>query len=197
MSSDPLGALLLIAAPMGIAGVFALALVERLVPVLPSPGLLAAIGIAAAEGHWWLPAALVASVLGSGTGALVAYILGLAIGAGGSRRFRWVLHRRDRWGRYLRGLRRAGPALPFVAQLLPASRLLAPLLAGAMPHDRRRLAIGTVAGLTVWNVTFIGLGYALERLGGPANATAISVAILGLFGCLALLRLALRRRAAS
>jgi len=50
MLDDPLGALLLLAAPIGFAGVFVLALLGRIVPILPSHGLFAAIGIAAAEG---------------------------------------------------------------------------------------------------------------------------------------------------
>lgn len=197
MPDDPLGALLLIVAPIGLAGVFVLALLERIVPILPSHGLYAAIGIAAAEGTWWLPAAMIASVMGSGTGALAAYRVGTRIAADertatGMRR---LLHRRDRVGRYLRSTRRHSASLPFVAQLLPAARLLAPMIAGAMPHDRRRLAIATLAGLTVWNVTFIALGFVMGRFGGATNATAVSMTIVALAACfLVALRLSARCR---
>jgi hypothetical protein len=47
MTGDPLGDILLFAAPPGIAGIFLMALFERIVPVLPSYGLYAAIGVAA------------------------------------------------------------------------------------------------------------------------------------------------------
>lgn len=55
MITDPLGAALLFAAPLGVAGVFMLALAERLMPVIPSTGLYVAIGVASAKGLWCLP----------------------------------------------------------------------------------------------------------------------------------------------
>lgn len=177
MTDDPLGDLLLFAAPLGIAGIFLMALLERIVPLLPSYGLFAAIGIAAADGSWGLPAAMIASVLGSALGAFAAYRVGIGIAAGEGRamRIRRLLRRRDRLGRYLRSIQRRSTALPFIAQLLPAARLVAPLIGGAMPHDPRPLAIATLAGLTVWNVTFIATGFAMVRFGGTTNATAASV----------------------
>jgi membrane protein DedA with SNARE-associated domain len=80
MNLDPIGTALLFVAPLGITGVFALALFERLVPVLPSSGLFAAIGVAAAEGLWCLPTAVIASVLGGGTAAYGTYRFGYAAG---------------------------------------------------------------------------------------------------------------------
>jgi membrane protein DedA with SNARE-associated domain len=195
MLEDPLGALLLLAAPIGFAGVFVLALLERIVPILPSHGLYAAIGIAAAEGSWDLPAAMIASVLGSGTGAFAAYRVGARIAADERRAMgiRRLLRRRDRLGRYLRSTQHRSASLAFVAQLLPAARLFAPLIAGAIPHDWRRLVIATLAGLTVWNVTFIALGFVMARLAGQSNATAVSVTILALAGCFFFARLLVAR----
>jgi membrane protein DedA with SNARE-associated domain len=184
MTGDPLGAVLLVAAPLGIAGVFVLALIERLTPLIPSSGLFAAIGVAAADGLWCLPFAMLASVLGSGTGAFSTYRVGAIVGRDGGARFRRFLRRRDRSGRMLRALRRRGAAHPFTAQLFPATRTLAPLIGGAVPHDRQRFLLGTVAGLTVWNVAFIGLGYAVVWLGGHVNVTAVSVALAILGTCL-------------
>ncbi|GGE85482.1 DedA family protein [Sphingomonas prati] len=197
MTDDPLGNILLFAAPLGIAGVFLMALFERIVPVLPSHGLYAAIGVAAAEGAWGLPAAIILSVLGSGAGAFATYRLGIRLAAGEGRaiRIRRLLRRRDRLGRYLRGLQRRSGALPFVAQLLPAARLVAPLIAGATPHDWRRLSVATLAGLTVWNTTFIAIGFVMVQLGGPTNATVVSATILALLaGFFIVTRLARHRR---
>lgn len=203
MTGDPLGDILLFAAPLGIAGVFLMALFERIVPVLPSHGLYAAIGVAAAEGAWGLPAAIILSVLGSGAGAFAAYRVGVRVAArrGRAIRIRGLLRRRDRLGRYLRHMQRRSGALPFVAQLLPAARLVAPLIAGATPHDWRRLSIATLAGLTVWNTTFIAIGFVMVRLGGPTNATVISATILALLAGFFVLTRATRhwriRRAAT
>jgi hypothetical protein len=48
MTDDPLAALIAWAAACGVAGLLGVTLLERLVPILPSYGLLVAIGIAAA-----------------------------------------------------------------------------------------------------------------------------------------------------
>lgn len=197
MTDDPLGNILLFVAPVGLAGVFLMALLERIVPVLPSYGLYAAIGVAAAEGAWGLPAAIIMSVLGSGAGAFATYRVGIRIAAGEGRavRIRRLLRRRGRLGRYLRAMQRRSGTLPFVAQLLPAARLVAPFVAGATLHDWRRLSIATLAGLTVWNTTFIAIGFVMVRLGGQTNVTVVSATILALLaGFFVVMRLARHRR---
>lgn len=189
IGGDPLGTALLIIAPLGLIGVFAVALLERVVPLLPSQGIFAALGVAAADGLWCLPAAMAASVVGGGTGALAAYSFGVSLSARrtGSGRMQHLLRRRDRVGRYLRKTRRSSTSLPFTAQLLPGARLLALLVAGTMLHDRRRLAISVLAGLAVWNMTFMSLGFAMVRLTGSSNATSITIAFGLLLGSAILL----------
>jgi phospholipid N-methyltransferase/membrane protein DedA with SNARE-associated domain len=184
--ADPIGVALLIAAPLGVIGVFVLAFAERLLPLLPSYGLFTAIGVATAEGVWWFPTALVASVVGSGTGVLGAYRIGSAAGAKGCPRLRRLLRRRDLFGRMLRTVRQAGSALPFTAQLLPATRILAPLVGGAVDRDRRRYLLRATAGLTVWNLAAIALGCVIVRFGGSSNATAISITLVTIIAAVAL-----------
>lgn len=194
MGGDPVGAALLLAAPFGLAGIFLLALAERLVPLLPSSGLFVAIGVAAAEGFWCLWVAVAASVLGSGTGAFSAYRAGTAMGLG-SDRVRRTLRRRDRIGGALRTARRGAAAFPLTAQLIPATRILAPLVGGTVPHDRRRFILRMIAGLTLWNAAFIGLGFAVTRFGGPSNATVVSLVAMSVAaGVTLLIRLTLRGR---
>ncbi|CCV13960.1 hypothetical protein [Mesorhizobium sp. STM 4661] len=50
MDFDPIGAVMAWISVYGLIGLFAVALSERFVPVLPSYGLLLAVGIAAADG---------------------------------------------------------------------------------------------------------------------------------------------------
>jgi membrane protein DedA with SNARE-associated domain len=185
--ADPVGAALLLAAPFGVLGVFALALGERLIPVLPSSGLFAAIGIAAAEGWWCLSTATAASIVGSATGALGTYQLGVVASALPATRVRAVLRRRDRIGAALRTTRRRIATLPFAAQLLPASRTLAPLVAGLARRDRGRYLLAAVAGLALWNAGFIALGYLVSRSGSSANATLIGLAFAAGALCLGLI----------
>ena len=190
IAGDPLGEALLIIAPLGLAGIFVITLVERLMPLLPSQGLFAAMGVAAAEGVWCLPTAIAASVVGGGTGAFAVYSFGVrvAVRKTGGGRIQRLLHRRDRLGRYLRKTRRSSTSLPFIAQLLPGARVLAPMVAGTMLHDRRRLATSVLAGLAVWNTTFMTLGYAMVRLTGSSNATLITLGFGFLLGAALLSR---------
>jgi hypothetical protein len=44
-----------------------------------------------------------------------------------------------------------------------------------------------LAGLTIWNATFIGTGYAMMRLGSQTNVSAAGVKILALVGCVLIL----------
>ncbi|MGK6324383.1 DedA family protein [Sphingomonas sp. DT-51] len=177
MGGDPLGQALLIIAPLGLAGIFVVTLLERLVPLLPSQGIFAAIGVAAANGLWCLPTAMLASVIGGSAGAFATYSLGVSVAArdGGTGRIQRVLHRRDPAGRYLRKIRRSSTSVPFTAQLIPGARLLAPMVAGTMVHDRRRLAMSVLAGLAVWNMTFMSLGFLIVRLTGSSNTTLITL----------------------
>lgn len=190
IAGDPVGTALLIIAPLGLAGVFAIALLERVVPLLPSQGIFAAIGVAAADGLWCLSAAMAASIIGGGLGALATYTFGVGLAVRGTRshRLRDLLRRRGRLGRYLRKTRRSSALLPFTAQLLPGARLFAPLIAGTMLHDRRKLVAPVLAGLAVWNMTFISLGFALMRLTGSSNATLVTLSFGLLVGAVVLLK---------
>ncbi|PCD02183.1 hypothetical protein COC42_12005 [Sphingomonas spermidinifaciens] len=168
IACDPLGAAIALIGAAGVCGVFLLALGERLFPLVPSAGLFTAIGAAAAEGLWCLPAAAIVSVLGSSAGVVGTYHLGsLARQRLSGPRLRRMLRRRDRRGRMLRAARRSAAALPFTSQLMPTARILAPLFAGAVPHNRTRFLLATGAGLAAWNIAFIGLGYGLVSASSP------------------------------
>jgi membrane protein DedA with SNARE-associated domain len=178
--NDPVGAALLFIAPLGVLGVFVLALTERLVPVLPSGGLFMAIGVAAAEGLWSFPMALLASVIGGASGAAGTFQIGAIAGRLHRNRLRRLLRRRGRLGETIRQACRQAAVLPFAAQLVPATRTLAPLAAGVIQREPNGFLLATAAGLTLWNLAFITAGFVLVRLGAPANATVISLALSGL-----------------
>ncbi|HMG49505.1 MAG TPA: hypothetical protein VK597_02855, partial [Inquilinus sp.] len=61
---DPLGDLMPWIAACSVAGLLGITLFERLLPVLPSYGLLVAVGVAVNEGYWSWPVALALSVAG-------------------------------------------------------------------------------------------------------------------------------------
>lgn len=139
---NPLGGLIAWAAPLGLAGLLAVGMAERIIPVLPSYGLLVAIGIGAAEGLWPAPPAIVAVTLGSTASCFAFYTLIRALGDGGSRR---TLHGSarlfglspDRLAGWVEGCRRHQASISFGSQLVPTIRLLAPAIAGLLRTDLR------------------------------------------------------------
>ncbi|WP_347302131.1 VTT domain-containing protein [Croceibacterium sp. TMG7-5b_MA50] len=185
IAADPIAAALLLVAPLGLLGVFTLSLVERVVPVLPSQGLFAAIGMASAQGHWNLPAALSLSVLGSSVGAGACFVAGCAMAR--SRRLRLPRGLRRRFGLGRRLPHGNGATLPFSAQMVPAVRLLAPLMGGAMRADPRRFLLWTLAGLSLWNAAFMTLGYLLAQPGRAPNMTLVCLMLGAASGLLLLL----------
>lgn len=152
MSGDPIGALILLLAPIASPAYWPSTLLERLIPLLPSHGLLAAIGVAAAQGAWCLPSAFAATVVGSSAGAVATYGCGRKFGPMFRPLLKGHIRRRDVIGRTLRslGLQRAGA--PFLAQLLPAVRLASPVIEGMLPEQRLGFFWRTAAGLAVWNL---------------------------------------------
>ena len=183
MTVDPLGNLIEWAAPLGLAGLFGVAVAERLVPVLPSYGLLVAIGIGAAGGLWPAPLAVVAVTFGSVLGCLAAYGIAMALGrAGATSMLRWSARllglppaRLDGW---IEGYCRNQELISFGAQFVPTIRLLAPVIAGLLGAGLRGFLLATGAGVAAWSALFIGLGYAVALLSPEVNASALALQIL-------------------
>lgn len=180
---DPLGTLISWIAEYGLIGLIALGVAERFVPVLPSYGVLVAIGIAAAGGTWSVEAALIATVVGSLAGCLSVYWLALMLGE--VRAYR-MLH----WSGRLSGMsvaRMDGMVssyhahqrlFAFGCQLVPTVRLISPVFAGFFRADARAFAIATMAGIVVWNSLFIGVGHVAAAIAPTSTASTLAINVL-------------------
>jgi membrane protein DedA with SNARE-associated domain len=183
MSMDPLGGLIAWIASYGMADLLGLTLFERFLPVLPSYGLLVAVGIAAAEDAWSLPAALLTSIAGSLLGCVACYALGAALGED---RFFALLRRvgrlfgisQSRIARWTRYFRNNQAALVFGAQLVPTIRLIAPGIAGLLSVKAAAFIVASACGVALWNSVFIGVGYATSTVADTANASTVALAVL-------------------
>ncbi len=182
MMNDPLGTILLHAMAFGVLGVFVVALIERVVPFLPSYGLYAAIGMASAQGLICLSAAMLASVAGGAAGSLAMFGLGGALAKSGSRpgwrRSGYFALDRRRLVRLRSRARRHRVLFSFSAQLVPAFRFLAPGISGAAQIEPVAFLLASGAGILVWNGTFMGLGYVAARAGAADNATCLGLSIV-------------------
>jgi membrane protein DedA with SNARE-associated domain len=181
---DPLGSFMSYVTVYGAFGLFAFGLLERFVPIMPSYGMLVAIGIASAEGAWGLPMAFFATTLGSVLGCAACFYVVRGVGEARSLRIlnrtgRFVGMTSDRVERRIDAYRRNRTTLAFSFQLLPTVRLFAPTFAGLLPGQSLGFLMASTAGITVWNGLFIGAGYLTSHSVRDANTTLVALSALG------------------
>lgn len=185
---------------LGEVGVGVLVAVENLFPPIPSEVVLPLAGFLAAQGRLSLVLTIVAATVGSVVGALALYEMGARFGRDRLRRLvDWMplvdledLDRAEAW------FARYGELSVLIGRCIPVVRSLISVPAGVELMPRWRFTVLTTLGSGVWNIVFVGAGYALgarftdvERYSGWLN-TAVYLAILVLL--LLGLRRALRNR---
>lgn len=182
---DPIRSLVPFLNEWGIPGILGMTLFERFIPVLPSYGLFVTVGIVVSEGRWMLPAALLTSTAGSMIGCTAYYGAGWAFGR---KRFLALLLRLARLGgiapgtvrRWVIYLRRRQATFSFVAQLIPAVRLIAPGIAGVLRVEPKTFLLATAPGVAIWNSLFIMIGYRAALTTSAPNLSSLTLTILGL-----------------
>jgi membrane protein DedA with SNARE-associated domain len=180
---DPLGSLIDWIAIYGMVGLFAIGIAERFIPVVPSYGVLVAIGVAAASDTWSVPIAIAMTTVGSFMGGLALYLLARALG---QTRSTWLLHSigrllglpRLRIEKTLSSFRMRAPTLIFISQIIPTVRLIAPLVAGLIGTDIRRFSSMTLLGIFIWNSLFIVVGYGAVLAAPEINTSALALKVL-------------------
>ncbi|MDQ0996308.1 membrane protein DedA with SNARE-associated domain [Phyllobacterium ifriqiyense] len=182
---DPLGNLIDWIALYGIFGLIAMGMAERFVPAIPSYGVLVAIGIAAAEDVWSVPAAVVGTAIGSFVGASSLY---LAVRALGTKRSTSLLYWIGKWiglshGRidksfsYLHTRERM---LTIVSQLIPTVRLISPVIAGLVQIRPSKFMAGSAVGILIWNSFFIAAGHFVVLVVPDINSSVLALKVLAL-----------------
>jgi membrane protein DedA with SNARE-associated domain len=180
---DPLGHLIAWCAEYGWAGLFVVALLERLVLVIPSYGLLVTIGIGSASGFWPIPVVWLTTVAGSFLGAAACYICAASVGAERSIAFlvrfaRLLGVSPARMEKLVSDFRDNQPMLLLGAQLVPTVRLVAPAIAGFLGADAKSFALASGCGIVIWNSLFLAVGYAAKTLAVTDNASALALQVL-------------------
>ncbi|MGB4248777.1 MAG: VTT domain-containing protein [Pseudohongiellaceae bacterium] len=183
LSMDPLGTLIDWVAVYGVLGLLAIGAAERFVPILPSYGVLVAIGIAAANDAWSIEMAIAATVTGSLAGCLVLFAVALAFSEEGTRRLLRGICRllgisSAQADRTVVSFRANQRFLSFGLQLVPAVRLITPVIAGLFRADPRVFALATFIGILVWNALFIGVGRIAAELAPETSASELALKVL-------------------
>ncbi len=180
---DPLSSLIEWISLYGLFGLLALGVFERFVPIVPSYGVLVAIGIAADERVWSLYTAVFGSVAGSLFGSLALYWLTLHLSEE-------RVHRMLLWVGRMTGIsapridrsivlfREHQRGLSFGMQLVPSIRLISPIIAGMFRADANAFAIATLLGILSWNGLFIAVGYIASNVSVETNASTLALQVV-------------------
>jgi membrane protein DedA with SNARE-associated domain len=184
MEIDPIGVVMRWISVYGLIGLFAAALAERFVPLIPSYGLLLYVGISASDGAWSLPAAVLATSIGGFCGCAACFYCVRVLGEKRSMRILSSVSRifgisPDWINDRIASFRRRQTVLAFGLQLVPTIRLFAPIFAAFLQGNSRGFLIASAAGILAWNSLFVGIGFVASHKVEEINTTAVAVAVLG------------------
>jgi membrane-associated protein len=180
--------------------VFLLALLDAILPVVPSETAVITAGVVAASGHLSLPLIVAAATVGAVAGDNTAYLIGRRFGGSATSRFFQSEKARQRLSWAQRQLTVRGGQLILIGRFIPGGRTVVTLSAGTLHFPWRRfLALDAVAAL-VWALYAGLLGY----FGGRAFENAAWKGLLlalgtgfAIAGMVEAVRWVLRRRRAG
>ncbi|MEM0967626.1 MAG: VTT domain-containing protein [Verrucomicrobiota bacterium] len=138
----------------GLLGVFAIATLERVLPVVPSYVLFALIGVMAAE-QGGFAANLMVAILGSFFGGTLLYSLGYLVPPDRSTSIAiWVGRsmggKPESIQKWLGRIERKGATLVGITQIVPTIRLLSPFFAGFFRARFLSVSLALALGTSVW-----------------------------------------------
>ncbi len=176
-----------LASPWLLAVIAVLAVVDALLPVVPSEALIIAAGVASATGGQSLLAVIAAAGLGAFIGEVAGYLIGRGIGPGMRTRFSPGGARASAYEKVEGLLARRGGTVLLTARFIPAGRTAATLAAGATAYPPARFLLFAALGAPL-SAAYQAL---LGRVGGAAFAHDTVTALLVSFGLAAAVTLLL------
>ena len=139
--------------------VFVLALLDALVPVVPSETSVITAGVVASSGDLSVPLVVAAAAAGAFAGDNTAYVIGRRFG----RRIEARFFRGERGGKRIRWAERQlderGGELIVIGRFIPGGRTAVTLSAGTLGYSWRRFALFDGVAALVWALYATLLGY--------------------------------------
>jgi membrane-associated protein len=182
------------------AVVFAFALFDAIVPVVPSESSVITAGVVAAAGHLSLALVVVSASAGAVAGDNIAYLIGRRFGEPVTNRFFASSKARGRLAWARRQLNERGGQLILVGRFIPGGRTVVTISAGTLRFPWPRfVAVDTVAGVG-WALYAALLGYFGGRVfeAAPWKGLLLALGIgFAVAGMVEAGRWALRHRRAS
>ncbi len=171
-------------ASWGLLGLALCSAIEKLLPVIPSMGMLIMLGMLGIDGPGELPVAIAITAAGSTAGSLFWYGMGRWLGPVRGDALMIKIGRglilEDEWYWRLRSRCRGRRIwLAFVGQLIPVIRAYTAFPAGMLGMPVAGFAIATFFGAAVWNTPFLLSGYMLrEQIFTQDTATSVALAVI-------------------
>ncbi|MGG6892581.1 MULTISPECIES: DedA family protein [Rhizobium] len=189
--SDLLSTLPVLAA-WGLAGLLLCTAVEKLIPIIPSGGMLIVLGMFGASDASDLPWVVAITATGSTAGSLFWYMLGRWFGPERGDFLAMRVGKRlgigsEWYWRLKDGYHYRGFTVTFVSQIIPFARAYIAFPAGVLAVPAKGFAIATFFGAALWNTPYLISGYMLRKhmfdqdIALPAAFAAIMLAYPLLF----------------
>ena len=177
--------------------VFLLALLDAILPVVPSETAVITGGVVAATGRLSLPLVVASATVGAIAGDNTAYLIGRQFGSAATNRFFRSEKAQHRIAWAERQLRQRGGQLILISRFIPGGRTAVTLTAGTLRYRWRRfLAFDCIAAL-VWALYAAFLGYfggrAFEHAAWKGLLLALGVGF-AIAGIVEVVRWVLRQR---
>ena len=145
--------------PVFLLAAFVVALLDSIIPVVPSETMLIVGGVAAGTGHQTLGLVILAGALGAFAGDNLAYQLGKSY----ETRIRSILFRGEKGDQRLawaaKQLDKRGGLLLITARFIPGGRTAVTVASGVTRQPRRRFIIWDAIACTIWATYATLLGY--------------------------------------
>ncbi len=173
-------------AAWGLLGLALCSAIEKLVPVIPSAGMLLMLGMLGVVHLAALPIVIAITAGGSTAGSLFWYGMGRWLGPVRGDIFvlkvtRYLDIKEERYLRLKRNYRGNLIRIAFFGQLVPVVRAYMAFPAGVLAMPLPGFAIATFCGALMWNTPFLVSGYLLRRqIFTPDTATPAAVAAIAL-----------------
>lgn len=179
------------------AVVFLLALLDAVLPVVPSETAVITAGVVAASGHLSLPLIVVSAAAGAVAGDNIGYLVGRRFGPAVTSRFFRGEKARQRLSWARRQLGERGGQLILVGRFIPGGRTVVTLSAGMLHFRWSRFLIFDAVAALVWALYAAFLGYfggrAFENAAWKGLLLALGVGF-AIAGIVEAVRWLLRRR---
>jgi membrane protein DedA with SNARE-associated domain len=180
--------------------VFLLAVLDVLIPIVPSEASVITAGVVASTGDLSLPLLIIAAACGAFAGDNIAYYLGHRYGARAQGRFLRGANARKTIAWAERQLNERGGELIAISRFIPGGRTVITLTAGTLRFPWRRFAGFDALAAVIWAVYASLLGYfggmAFENAAWKGLLLALGIGF-AVTGVIEVVRWLLRRRKAG